>query len=475
MSPSYGVTSAENWTRFLVIESVEGGKTLSSLSPFVIDKVIKGLIGTVEHVSKMRSGGLLVEVNSSKQAEITSKLSLFFDIPVRVTPHRTLNSCKGVVRSYDLSQMDVIELIDELKDYRVTDVKNISVTRNGIKKKTATMIITFATAEIPERIKAGYYSLPVDRYIPNPLRCFKCQKFGHSQSTCKHEETCAKCGLKAHGETECIRQQQCVNCKGQHPSFSRDCPAFKQEKEICKVKTEQKLSFPEAKKIVLSNSNIKRTSYAAVASRLLKDASTQTEVIHCKCIAPEPARKTNAKTTSSSQTNTESNAPKIINKNNNNRNRNKLCNSQAGSSSTAEPSNTMRRATSLSPGRGKKAQVGQDVPKPPQSGTADKFAVPTANKFAAFDEHSAEKMDGVEEIASSAPPAGADKSSSSIESKVSDSKGDTQENEMEGAGVSTSPKGASVTVGKSPAKVLGDAAAGASRSGSRPRQKINYP
>ena len=252
ISPSYGANSDNNWTRFLVIESVEGSKTLSSLSPFVIDKAVKGLIGTVDNVSKMRSGGLLVEVNSSKQSEIALKLSSFFDIPVKVTPHRTLNFCKGVVRSAELAQMDTDELVEELKDFRVTEVKPIFVTREGTKKKTATMIVTFATSEVPKKLKAGFLSLSVERYIPNPLRCFKCQKFGHSQSWCKREEVCPKCGLKAHGDTGCSEELNCVNCKGKHPSFSRDCPIFKLEKEICKVKTEQKLPFPEARKLVLN-------------------------------------------------------------------------------------------------------------------------------------------------------------------------------------------------------------------------------
>lgn len=45
--------------------------------------------------------------------------------------------------------------------------------------KTNTYIFTFALTEMPISIKPGYFNIGVDVYIPNPLRCFKCQWFGH--------------------------------------------------------------------------------------------------------------------------------------------------------------------------------------------------------------------------------------------------------------------------------------------------------
>lgn len=104
--------------------------------------------------------------------------------------------------------MEAEELIAELKDYAVTDVKNIYVTIDGSKKKTAIMIITFARTELPEKIRAGFPCLRVERFIPNPLKCFKCQRFGHSQISCKREAVCAKCCLKAHGDEACTREPQ---------------------------------------------------------------------------------------------------------------------------------------------------------------------------------------------------------------------------------------------------------------------------
>ena len=42
--------------------------------------------------------------------------------------------------------------------------------------------ITFANPTIPNKLKIGFLALP---YIPNPMRYFKCQLFGHHQGYCK--------------------------------------------------------------------------------------------------------------------------------------------------------------------------------------------------------------------------------------------------------------------------------------------------
>jgi len=35
-----------------------------------------------------------------------------------------------------------------------------------------------------QRRRDGNIRLDVELYIPNPLRCYKCQKYGHDSNTC---------------------------------------------------------------------------------------------------------------------------------------------------------------------------------------------------------------------------------------------------------------------------------------------------
>ena len=107
----------------------------------------------------------MVEVSREAQAVSLQRLTMIASIPITVTPHRSLNSCKGVVRSYDLAQMDDAELLSELQSQNVTEVRGISVTKDGMRRRTNTTILTFAQPTIPPSLKAGYLSIPV-QHIP---------------------------------------------------------------------------------------------------------------------------------------------------------------------------------------------------------------------------------------------------------------------------------------------------------------------
>ena len=54
--------------RFVVIHSQEE-RSISSLSPFVIEKVLIGIAGEPGSIKKLRSGDLLVEYTNKKQVE----------------------------------------------------------------------------------------------------------------------------------------------------------------------------------------------------------------------------------------------------------------------------------------------------------------------------------------------------------------------------------------------------------------------
>ena len=62
-------------------------------------------------------------------------------------------------------------------------------------------------------------------------------------------------------------------------SPSLDCPVWQKEKEIQKVRTEQKISFPEARKIVEGKNNISTRSFASAAARKVVSVGCQTDPI----------------------------------------------------------------------------------------------------------------------------------------------------------------------------------------------------
>ncbi|GBM19168.1 hypothetical protein AVEN_79884-1 [Araneus ventricosus] len=211
-------------------------ETFYTVSPFLVEKAINETVGEVNSTEKLRSGHLLVEVHSRKQSQQIVKLKKISNIPISVSPHASLNSSKGVITCAEFLNVATEEILKELQGQGVSHVRRISIRRDGQLLNTKHLILTFDSTKLPEQIKTGYMRLSVRAYIPNPLRCFKCQRFGHSKTSCRETLTCARCAEVGHDSSECTAAEKCVNCKNAHTSFSRNCSAWKLEKEIVATK-----------------------------------------------------------------------------------------------------------------------------------------------------------------------------------------------------------------------------------------------
>ena len=253
--------------RFLLIESADQNKPISSLSPFAISKSIAALAGEPKMVKKLRSGALLVEVTRKSHSTNLLRSTIFINIPIKVSPHRSLNTKRGIIRCRDFENENDQTIASELKDQGVIEVRRIFAHRNGSKHKTNTFIVTFNTPNLPSTIKAGYLSLRVDLYVPNPLRCFKCQRFGHHQDHCRAESACVQCGKQGHDGSACSDTPSCKNCGGEHSSNSKDCSTWKKEKSFQQIRYSKNISYFEAKRHFEATQPAPALhSYAAVAA-----------------------------------------------------------------------------------------------------------------------------------------------------------------------------------------------------------------
>ncbi|GBM53573.1 hypothetical protein AVEN_105470-1 [Araneus ventricosus] len=259
----------------LFLDKTKLYKTFHTVSPFLVEKAITATVGEVKSTKNLRSADLLVEVHSRKQSEQIVKLKTFSNIPITVSRHATLNSSKGVITCGELLNVPTEEILKEMQGQGVGHVRRISIRRDGQLLNTKHLILTFDSAKLPENIKAGYMRLSVRTYIPNPLRCFKCQSFGHSKTSCRGTLTCARCAEVGHESTDCTRAEKCVNCKGEHTSFSRNCFAWKQEKEIISTKIKKQISFQEARKLIKSQTPKPGNSYVSAVKNSTAP-STQT-------------------------------------------------------------------------------------------------------------------------------------------------------------------------------------------------------
>ncbi|GFX07125.1 uncharacterized protein TNCV_4268771 [Trichonephila clavipes] len=143
------------------------------------------------------------------------------DFPLTVNPHKSLNSCRGVISEPDLLSSSEAEILEGLSDQGVT----------------------------------------------------QCQRFGHSQTSCRGQLTCSRCASVGYASTDCSLEPKCINCLQPHPSDSKLCPKWKIEKQIQEIKTTQNISYPEARKLIVPQ--LPQTYAQATRSSTLNN-STQT-------------------------------------------------------------------------------------------------------------------------------------------------------------------------------------------------------
>ena len=119
------------WPQFLVIRSTDDKRSLKNLSPFAIQKGIQGLAGEPKSVKKLKSGDLLVEVCRKHHSLNLLKSKMMVNVPIEVSPHKTLNTRKGVIRCRELKSCSNEEILEGLSSQKVKEVYQIKVKQEG--------------------------------------------------------------------------------------------------------------------------------------------------------------------------------------------------------------------------------------------------------------------------------------------------------------------------------------------------------
>ena len=142
---------------------------------------------------------------------------------------------------------------------------------------TNTFILTLSKPILPDSIKAGYLKIPIVPFIPNPLRLWT--RYGHGENACRGNVTCARCGQVDYESITCTNAISCANCNGSHFAYSRECPKWKQEKQVQQVRVEKQVSFPEASRLVETRSDaVAGKSYATAIKVSTENALVQTDL-----------------------------------------------------------------------------------------------------------------------------------------------------------------------------------------------------
>jgi len=245
----------------LVTSAADMNQALSTLSPFFLGKALFAQIGTLKTIKRLQRGDILAETESQVYSTKLQHLSKLGGVRVQITPHCSLNTCKWVICSQEVAACSVEEIIWELKPQGVppSQVWKMDV-------QPDVQILSFALSRPPQHIKAGYICLPVKLYIPNRLRCYKCQKYEHGSNTCCGSVVCVRCGATDHDDNGCNCEIKCANCDGNHMASSKECPVWVREKKVQQIRVEKGCTFPKARRLATADTQPVRSTAAVVRS-----------------------------------------------------------------------------------------------------------------------------------------------------------------------------------------------------------------
>ena len=159
---------------------------------------------------------------------------------------------RGVITNVPL-EMSMEEVKEEIKGGKVVEAKRLQTNKSGVKQNSLSVLLVFDKL-MPAEIHIGWINYKVREYIPQPLRCFKCQRMGHTAQQCKWRLRCAKCGGEhEYGKCDKDAKIKCCNCGGEHSEAFAGCVVQRQAKEVQRIKIINKVSYAEALKAVNIN------------------------------------------------------------------------------------------------------------------------------------------------------------------------------------------------------------------------------
>ncbi|GFX57744.1 uncharacterized protein TNCV_1495051 [Trichonephila clavipes] len=163
---------------------------MSTTSPFAIHKALIGIGGVPKSVKKLESG----ETSSAVQTKSFQLAKSFLDSPTNITPHKSLNSSRGVISEPDILTTSDAEILEGFSDQAVIQshpsdsklcqkwklqkqIQEIKTNKNISYFEAPRLIVpqltqTYAQATKPSTISTSTQTVPnISNIICPPLQC----------------------------------------------------------------------------------------------------------------------------------------------------------------------------------------------------------------------------------------------------------------------------------------------------------------
>ncbi|KAG7164302.1 Nucleic-acid-binding protein from mobile element jockey-like 2 [Homarus americanus] len=185
-------------------------------------------------------GDLILSPQDNNTAKILSEVTNLYGRTVTIIPlDPEEKTTRMVLLRYPLELP--VEVI--IKHPKVAKAERCVTSQD---KAQTRQVLVDIKGTVPEEVDLGNWgTYKLRPFVPEPLRCYKCQKFGHHQSRCHKNVRCGICS-QSHMTEMCIQKYKdgttttakCPNCGKKHHTWSTSCPERRERMKVAMAKVQ---------------------------------------------------------------------------------------------------------------------------------------------------------------------------------------------------------------------------------------------
>ena len=229
-----------------IVITPQGGQGFQRyVNMFRLKRLFDNIRIDVEYGKRTQQGTFLLKLAPEQDIQKLRQIDYINGVKIKITMPEHMNMIKGIIYHSELAYMDAEEVKDMLDEYNVERVDKPPEAPYAVCSWHRSM-----RTELPSTVLVGWDRVKVKPCIPRPRRCYCCHTYGHIAADCTKTPVCARCG-QDHDSADyesCQRTPHCAACGGSHAANDPDCPTWKEEKKVAKIRYEDKLSYSAAVK-----------------------------------------------------------------------------------------------------------------------------------------------------------------------------------------------------------------------------------
>src|SRR6267154_334748 len=214
---------------------------------------------------KYSKDNLKIHCKSQEQKNRLLNVKILLGIEVIASEHNAISRASSNLDEYerviifgvstDIEENDICEETKAISAKRLLSKKAPNLDR----VPSETVVLSYY-ADPPKSVSIGFKEFKTKLFVPQPIRCWNCQHYGHSEKVCRGKLTCPRCAQN-HKFEDCkipavISNDpsipsansglRCVNCQQAHSAAYRGCPMFLKQKDILEIKYTNKITYAQA-------------------------------------------------------------------------------------------------------------------------------------------------------------------------------------------------------------------------------------